>query len=192
MFFASYQIIRSIPTGNSQFRIVTGPEIVDGIIPFFGVADFQEIAEKITEFNLEGKKARSYVYINENGERVNKLRPDYDNSRLHYSLTQLNNIGVMLLRFINDQDMGNAPIPKLIGSSTPRVSGDRIILSGMALTDNNLWPEQNGMGFITLSIAPKGTINYFFQLTKVNYEGRQQPPLYKPIYKTLTISFPLK
>ena len=103
--------------------------------------------------------------------------------RYSFSVDQLSNIGIMLLRMIEDNpDIAGLPIPKIdMDIPLPRVTGNRIILAGRV--DYGIYTR--GIKSLSLSLAPNGSVNYFLEQTdKVTPENNTSP-----IYKELKINF---
>ena len=107
----------------------------------------------------------------------------------YFAYAQLTNIGMMLVRMIEDSsDLNGLPIPKVnMQKSIPRVAGNRIILGAESF--GNLQAKREDMkyelslsGNLSLSIAPDGIVNYFFQ-RECCIEDQ------KPIYRDLKINF---
>lgn len=181
----SYQIIRSEPKGSSGFEIVRYPEVTDGVIPLFDTADFYGISNKIRELEADNEKFIKYEDSQAKGL-------NHDNSRALFAYRQLQNIGVMLVRMIEDSpDLNGLPIPKInMQIAIPRVAGNRIILGARSF--GNLQAKWEDMkyelslsGDLSLSIAPNGTVNYWFRR---NCCVQDQTP----VYRNLKINFPLK
>ena len=173
----SYETFRSIP-GNSGFKIIRYPEIVDSFIPLLKSGDFYGISQLARELNF---------YLNRFNEAKRK-KLNYDFKKHEFLSQQLSNISLMLLRNIEDNpDIEDATNPKIdmiiplprVAPRAPRVA-ERIILSGRAYRD---FPYRNG--YMTLSIAPNGSVDYFFQHT-YGLTGDVTP-----VYKNLKIKFPI-
>ena len=171
-----YQVLESVPV-KLGFDIIRHPEITDGYIPLFDSFDFDGISRKIRHLDLDLDKSLKYLK-DENGN----VYPAVD-ERFSFSSDQLENIGIMLLRMIEDSpDIADLPIPKRdMFIPSPRVAGNRIVMGARA-DSRKIYHHGN----LSLSIAPNGSVNYFFQLTDVAAFVLENLP---PIYRTLRIDF---
>ena len=171
-----YQVFESIPV-KSGVEIISHPEITNGLIPLFDTFDFEGISRTIMRLSLDAEKSTRYKQSESDSVYLSA------DERYSYSSAQLTNIGIMLLRMIEDNpDMGDLklPIPKRnMTIPTPRVSrNNRIILDGKAFVESPYFPYGN----LTLSIEPNGSVNYFFQMAFASHP-------WPPVYKTLKINF---
>ncbi|HLC60351.1 MAG TPA: hypothetical protein VJJ52_02895 [Candidatus Nanoarchaeia archaeon] len=194
-----YQVLRSDPAPNSTFKILKSPEVADGPIPLFETQNFSGIFSKIRQ--LERDNRMKYEDSNDPRHNFNQVPEfqglNYDNTRAHFAYAQLTNIGMMLLKMIEDgEELNGLPNPKInMHKPIPSVGGNRIILSersfgntGIDFNDKD-WIkkaeyERSLDGDITLSIASNGTVDYFFQ-PSYSIAGEYK----KPVYRNLKMEF---
>ena len=161
--------------------------------------DFEGIARKIKQLEKDNRsKYEDSVDPTENINEVPEFQGlNYDNTRAHFAYAQLTNIGMMLLKMIEDSsELNGLPNPKInMHKPTPYIGGNRIILAERSFGDIGIdfndkdWSkkaayERSLDGDITLSIVGNGRVDYFFQ-PSYSVAGEYR----KPINKVLRINF---
>ena len=162
----------SIPNTNGRYSIKKSPEVWNGLIPYFKSGDFNEIKERVKEFETRYKRSLAMGY------EVNHGIPGLMNRHLE-------DIGYMLIEAIQD----SADDLTLLSTF---IEGDRIVIEGWSY--HKISPERLDVRYlpkVKLSIGADGEVKYS---SKDFDTYKSRPELVadrKEIHADLRMQFPI-